>query len=95
MFYNNWVDRFLERYRISISNIAGFSWEILGTRRALRNAKPDFVTANQNVGCACERTDFTGANQDNYSGVAAVIGDFTAKITSVTCSNAATYNSSN
>ncbi len=77
----------------AISNIAGFTWEKLGTRRALRNAKPDFSILNQNLGCGCERTDFTGANQDNYAGVAAVIGDFTAKITSVTCTNTATYTS--
>ena len=77
----------------SISGIVGHSWQILGTQRALRGAKPDFVTQNQNLGCACERTDFSGVNPDNYTGVAAVIGAFNPKLTSVTCSNKAVYQS--
>ena len=77
-----------------LNNLAGHSWRILGTQRFLRTQQ-GLTIQNQNLGCACERTDFTGSNPDNYTGVAAVIGDFTAKITSVTCSNAATYNSSN
>jgi prepilin-type N-terminal cleavage/methylation domain-containing protein len=75
-----------------ISGVAGHNWQALGTQRYIRTGL-DLPIQNQNLGCACERTDFAGMNPDNYNGVAAVIGNFTAKITSVTCTNASIYTS--
>jgi hypothetical protein len=77
-----------------LGSLAGNSWQALGTRRMDRTGSA-LTIANQNLGCACERTDFSGLNNDNYQGVGAIIGNFTSIITSVTCSNAPVYTSTN
>jgi hypothetical protein len=68
-----------------ISQLLGNSWQDIGTQRLKRIGSGVF-TANAQLGCACERTDFRG-NGDSYSGIAGVIGDINSKITAVECSN--------
>ncbi|HLX52288.1 MAG TPA: hypothetical protein VKR58_00005, partial [Aquella sp.] len=67
-----------------------YSWQLLGTRRKAR-----FWTGvtidNQDLGCACEREDFSGSNHDNYNGIAVVKGSGKPMIVSATCSNMPLY----
>jgi type II secretory pathway pseudopilin PulG len=73
----------------------GNGWQLLGTQR--QNRGEDKVNIdNQDLGCACERTDFSGEYPDNYNGIAAVIESAVpAIIISATCSNMPVYDKQN
>ncbi|MBP9742420.1 MAG: prepilin-type N-terminal cleavage/methylation domain-containing protein [Burkholderiales bacterium] len=74
----------------ALGGIIGHDWQVLGTHRFERVVESMNIV-NSSLGCVCERTDFSGKYADNYTGIAAVIGNFTPLITAVTCSNAAVY----
>ncbi|MCC2624336.1 MAG: hypothetical protein K0R14_209 [Burkholderiales bacterium] len=75
----------------NLNQSLGNGWQLLGTQRQSRGENPVNIDS-QDLGCACERTDFSGANPDNYNGIAAVIESILpAIIISVTCSNMPIY----
>ncbi|MBP9741753.1 MAG: hypothetical protein KBD37_00170 [Burkholderiales bacterium] len=77
----------------ALHNSLGHIWQNLGIQRFLRTHESMNIVNAAN-GCICERTDFSG-HEDNHTGIAAVIGNLTPIITTVTCSNAPIYKSSN
>lgn len=76
----------------SLNQVLGNKWQLLGTQRLTR-INANVGIDNQHLGCACERTDFAGANPDNYKGIAFVLNQSVQPIIlSATCSNMPLYN---
>jgi hypothetical protein len=75
----------------SLRNVLGNFWQLLGTHRQSR-INSSVTIDNQQLGCACERTDFEGSNPDNYKGISVVIDSAKSIIVSATCSNMPLFN---
>lgn len=75
----------------SLKNVLGNFWQLLGTQRQSR-INAGVAIDNQQLGCACERTDFDGSNPDNYKGISVVINSAKSIIVSATCSNMPIFN---
>lgn len=74
-----------------LKQVLGNNWQLLGTQRQSRIGASVGID-NSQLGCACERTDFSGMNPDNYNGIAAVILSVQSILVSVTCSNMPLFN---
>lgn len=76
----------------NLTHVVGYNWQQLGTRRQLRLGDGyTVVKSNPQLGCACERSDFSGLNEDHYNGIIVVLGRPQQFILAVNCSNLPLY----